>query len=273
MLRIVKNTNLINKRMVVLFGVLFVAVLSLLPISAAAQCSTGWDASGRHGVRQVNIRYGMTFELEQKGKVITGNAHGTIDDRTGGVDSLKGTIDGTLDGDNFNVKIFWTNGQTGIYYAKILPSGRLDGEGYEKNSPNVRVPWNTTGVLKCAPPPPVTPKVIKSSGKAKPTSTPAPPPKPPFIITAQAVLPTPNHPFGIVPIVWDGGPDHPNVEVWLSMDNGAEIPAFSMEHAPQSPVWKQPKMSIPLHLQRYHHYRFVLKSGGKTLSTAAFVVP
>ena len=85
-------------------------------------------------------------------------------------------------------------------------------------------------------------------------------------------MPTPNHPFGIVPLSWDGGPDHPNVEVWLSMDNGAEIPAFSTEHHPQSSVWKQPKNSIPLHLQRNHHYKFVLKGAGKTLSTAAFVV-
>jgi len=272
MLQVLKTINFTEKRFALLGGLLVAAVLALMPISAGAQCSTGWDASGRMGVRQVGVRYGITFEMQQKGRVITGNAHGTVDDRTGGVDSLKGTIDGTLDGDNFSVQIFWTNGQTGVYNAKVLPSGRLDGEGYEKNSPNIRVSWNSHGVLKCPPPPPVIPKVIRSSGR-KPAAKPEPP-KPPFIIAGQAIIPTPNHPFGIVPLSWDGGPDHPNVEVWLSMDGGAEIPAFSIGLAPESPAWKQPKFSTALNLQRNHHYRFVLKAAGKTLSSAAaFVVP
>lgn len=259
-----------TKRTAVLFGVLFVTVLALLPITAASQCSTSWDANGRHGVRQVNTQYGMTFEMQQKGKVITGNALGTIDNRTGGVDTLKGTIDGTLVGDDFNVKIFWTNGQTGIYSAKVLPSGRLDGEGYEKNSPNVRVPWNSIGVLRCVPP---APKPLKSTGKAKPAQPAPAPPTPPYISASQAIIPTPNHPFGIVILGWDGGPNNPNVEVWLSMDNSAEIPAFSTEHAPQSPVWKQPKATLQLNLQRHHNYRFILKAGAKTLSSVALIVP
>jgi hypothetical protein len=270
MLNLVKTTKLNIQRTSLLCGLLFAAAFALLPISAGAQCGTSWDASGTMGVRQRGIRYGITFEMQQKGRVITGNAHGTVDNSDGGVDTLKGTIDGTIDGDNFSVQIFWTNGQTGIYTAKILPSGRLDGEAYEKNSPSVRVPWNSNGVLKC--PPPTAPKPIRSTGKAKPAPTP-PPPTPPFIIAGQVVIPTPNHPFGIASLGWDGGPDHPDVAVWLSIDNGAEVPAFSMEHPAQSPIWRQPKASIPLQLQRKHHYRFVLKGAGKTLSTVAFVVP
>jgi hypothetical protein len=72
---------------------------------------------------------------------------------------------------------------------------------------------------------------------------------------------------------WDGGPDHPNVEVVMSIDNGVEIPAFSINFAQQSPLWKQPKVGGEMTLQRYHHYKFVLKGAGKTLSTVAFVVP
>ncbi len=273
----VKTTNWIIKRTSVFCGLLFAAVLALLPDLAEAQCKSGWDATGSHGIRQVGIRYGLTFELQQSGRVITGRAYGLVDNKTGGVDKLDGTVDGTMDGFSsaFRVQIFWKNGQTGVYDAKILPSGRLDGIGYEKGSPNVRVPWHSDGVLKCAPPPPVVPKLppfvpkpLKSTGKAKPA-----PPKPPFIYAGQAIIPTPAHPFGIVPLSWDGGPDHPNVEVVLSMDNGAEIPAYSIGQAAQSPVWKQSKTSIALQLQRYHHYKFVLKSAGKTLSTAAFVVP
>jgi hypothetical protein len=122
----------------------------------------------------------------------------------------------------------------------------------------VGLPWS---IVPNTPPP---------SGSA--TTTEAPPPTPPFISAGQPIIP-PYMPYGIVPLWWDGGPDHPNVEVWLSMDNGAEIPAFSMDLPPQADVWKQPKISIAPQLQRYHYYKFVLKAAGKTLSTAAFVVP
>ena len=258
-------------RMSVIGGLLFTAVLVLLPTTAGAQCSTGWDTIGRYAIRQRGMRYGFTVELQQKGRVITGTAWGTVDNDDGGVDSLEGTVDGTLDGDSFSVQIFWTNGSTGIYNAKVLPSGRLDGEGYEKNSPNVRVPWNSVGVLKCPPPPP--PKPIKSSGKARPSEPAPPPPKPPFITAGQVIIVQPALSFGSVYLGWDGGPDHPNVEIWVSIDNGAEIPAFSIDFAQQSPLWKQPKAGGEMKLQRYRHYKYVLKDAGKTLSTVVVAVP
>ena len=113
---------------------------------------------------------------------------------------------------------------------------------------------------------------IEDDVVAGPPVPPPPPPKPPFIIANQAIVPSPSHPFGIVPLLWDGGPNYPNVEIFLSIDNGPEIPAFSMEHPQQSPVWKQPKASIPLQLQRYHYYKFFLKSAGQTLGASAGLV-
>lgn len=274
MLHMVKSTNSISRCMAFLCGLLVATVLALLPISAGAQCAQ-WDLSGDWKILQGRPMREIPIELEQKGRVITGSAE-LYDIRSDGTKGkfglpITGPVDGTIDGDRFNVQIFWANGDVGVYNGTILPSGRLDGEAYEKRSPKVRVPWHSNGVFKCAPPPPVIPKPIKSSGKAK--VVPTPPPTPPFIIANQAIIPTPMHPFGIVPLAWDGGPDHPNVEVWLFIDNGAEIPAFSIEQGPLSPLWKQPKFSIAVQLQRYHSYRFVLKAAGKTLSTAAFVVP
>ncbi len=256
----VKTANLIIGRTSILFGVLLGAVLALLPVSAGAQCSTGWDASGRHGVRQAGLRYGFTLELQQRGRVITGTAYGLVDNRSGGVDKLDGTVDGTLDGDSFSAQIFWKNGQTGIYKSKVLPSGRLDGEGYEKNSANVRVPWNTVGVLKCAPPPPVTPKVIRSSGKAKPaTPSPAAQPKPPFVIASQAIFPTPYVSTGVVILTWDAGPDHPNAELWFKA-NGS-----------QALFIKQPRGGHQLSVQRGQSFTYTLMDAGNALSTVSFV--
>ncbi len=273
MLQVVKTTNLVNKPTKLIGGMLMAVVFALLPISAAAQCSTRWDANGMFGIRQVGV-LSMTFDMRQNGRVITGKAWGSVNNRSGGVDGLDGTIEGTLDGDNFNVTIYWKNGQTGIYNAKVNVSGRLDGHGHEKNSPNIRVPWHSEGGLKCAPaPPPVKPQAeTRSSTVPQTPASPPAPPKPPFIIASHPVLPSPMHPLAIVGLSWDGGPDHPKAKVFVSINNGPEVPAFSTEHAAQSPVWKQPKNGIAMNLQRHFQYRFVLKSGGKTLSTAAFVV-
>ncbi len=272
MLRIVKANNVIHKSIPLFCSLLFAAILALLPISAGAQCRTQWLARGHEVVTimQRGQKYGMHLSLEQKGRVITGTAsHQT----TTGVN--KGTVDGTLDRDSFRAQIFWANGQTGVYSATVLPSGRLDGEGYEKASPNIRVTWHSAGVLKCAPPPVMMSgtsinQMLKPPTKAAP---PPPKPKPPFVVASQVIVPTPHHPFAIVGLSWDGGPDHPNVEVWVSVNNGAEIPAFSMDFASQHPIFKQPKAGIEMKLPRNSgQYRYVLKAAGKTLSTVEVYV-
>lgn len=51
----VKTTNWIIKRTSVFCGLLFAAVLALLPDLAEAQCKSGWDATGSHGIRQVEF--------------------------------------------------------------------------------------------------------------------------------------------------------------------------------------------------------------------------
>lgn len=245
----------------------------LLPISAGAQCGTGWNASGSMAIRQRGQQFEIQLTLEQNGKVITGRANHTVERGDGGVKQLYGTVEGTIDGDNFRIQIAWSNGQTGVYTSNIPPSGKLEGEGWEVNSPNVRVPWHNGSVpLKCAPPPP--PKPIRATGRAKaaPTTPAPPPPTPPFIMAGQPNLP-PYMPYGIVGIGWDGGPDHKNVKIFVSINHGAEVPAFSLDHPQQSPVWKHEKVSMSVQLLRYHHYKFVLKAKGKTLSTVAFVVP
>ncbi len=280
MLHVVKTMNLILKRMPLVCGLLFAAVLALLPISAGAQCSARWDASGGWWMVQRGQANHIGINLKQKGRVLTGTAVSL----EGNADTV-GTIDGTIDGDTINFQIFWPDHLTGVYNGKILPSGRVEGETYDKNNTRHRQPWRSEGVLKCAPAPP--PKVLRSTGR-KPSmnqtsldhlfpalKTAAPEPKPPFINAGQVVIPTPSHPFGIVSLGWDGGPDHPNVEVFVSIDDGVEIPAFAIGFAPQHPVFKQPKVAaLTLNLERRKHYKFSLKGVGKTLAaTAAFVVP
>ena len=116
--------------------------------------------------------------------------------------------------------------------------------------------------------------ISNQSGRYPRYTEPAPPPpKPPFITAGQVIIVQPALSFGSVYLGWDGGPDHPNVEIWVSIDNGAEIPAFSIDFAQQSPLWKQPKAGGEMKLQRYRHYKYVLKDAGKTLSTVVVAVP
>lgn len=254
MLLQVKTTNLLFRPSPVLFGILFIAVLALLPISAEAQCSTGWDASGEHVIRQRGT-YPFHVTLQQNGRVITGTASATVDRGDGGVKTITGPVDGTIDGNSFRVQIFWNNQQTGIYTATVLPSGRLDGEAYEKRSPNVRPTWNSDAVLKCAPPPPVVPRPVRSTGKAKPAA----PPKPPFVLASQGIFPTPFVSTGFVILTWDGGPEHPNAELWLKVGNA------------QAPFIKVAKGGHQLSVERGRLYEYVLMDGGQALSTVRFI--
>jgi hypothetical protein len=276
MLHIVKNTNLIIKRTPLLCSVLLAAVFILLPISAQAQC-TNWHAGGDLSISQPGLGVGVLFwlRLTQKGRVITGTADydGIISDR---YQTIAGTVEGTLDGNSFSVQIFWQNGLTGVYNAKVLPTGRLDGEAYEKSTPNIRVSWHSLDVLKCATAGPskgfkITSKItlppspppIRRSGKARPAE-PAPPPPPmkvPGIVASQVIF-EPPYPTGFVILTWDGGPDHPYAEVWVKVGEGDET--FVVE---------QGKGERRVIVERNRTYLYILTDAGKTLSTDRVNVP
>jgi len=396
--------KILNKRAAIFFGLLIWAVLTLVPIAAEAQCTTGWDASGKWSIKQAGSPYTNDLTLEQKGRVITGVALTYRETRggifiKGGKTTISGTVDGTIDGDNLSIQIFWRDGLTGVYNGKFLPSGRLDGVAWEKASPSRTQTWYSVGVLKCPPPPapaaPPPPKPLRSTGKAKINVIPLPlpegtlctqwdvsgpwnievksgprkgyvvntlfrqsgknlsgsvtdggsttgtvnngmsdgetfnayiswsgtsadgsnaevyvgkisangiiegtaliigdrsqnakwssdramkcvksgpaPPKPPYIVAGPVIVPTPSWPFGSVHLGWDGGPDNPNVEIWVSVNNGPETPAYSIEFPPGHPLFKQAKASFEMKLPRSSGlYKYVLKAAGKTLSSVSF---
>lgn len=408
MLYIAKSITLRARHSLLLYSLFLVAIFVLQPISARAQCSTSWDASGKWSIKQAGSSYTNDLTLEQRGRVITGVAL-TLRDTSGGIfipggrTTISGTVDGTIDGDNLSIQIFWRDGLTGVYNGKFLPSGRLDGVAWEKASPNRTQTWYSVGVLKCTPPPPPPsqpppPKPLRSTGRAKVDVIPLPlpegtlctqwdvsgpwnievksgprkgyvvntsfrqsgknlsgkvtdggstsgtvsngtsdgatfnvyvtwdgtsadgsnaeiyvgkisaagiiegtaliigdrsqnakwssdramkcvksapaPPKPPFITASQPIFLTPGHPFASVVLVWDGGPDYPNVEVFVSVNRGAETPAYSIDLPTGHPLFKQPKAGFEMKLPRSSgHYQYILKAAGKTLSTASFIVP
>ncbi len=99
-------------------------------------------------------------------------------------------------------------------------------------------------------------------------------PKLPYIITGQVIVPNSFNPVASVYLGWDGGPANPNVEVFVSVNNGADIPAFSIDLGQGSPVFKVPKAGFEMKLPRHSGlYRYSLRAGGVTLAvTEPFVV-
>lgn len=280
MLHIVKNTNLINKRIAFLCGLLVAVVLALLPISAGAQCSK-WNVSGKWSFWQQGQKRPIHINLEQKDKALSGNASHIIPG-SGNLfgsfgEDLTGVVKGLTEGDSIHIEISWGNGQTGVYTAKFLPSGKLVGEGWEKKSPNVRVTWQSEGVFKCAPRPPGRqgpfPAWDKNPPKTPPPSKPptsqptkpAPPPplmKVPGIITSQVIYPYPNVPTGFIILTWDAGPDHPYAEVWFKIGGPTAPATFLVE---------QGKGSRQIPVERYKYYSYTLTDAGKTLAEVTFV--
>lgn len=269
MFHLVKERVLDLRWATVLPAAFFVLALTSVPVSARAQCAN-WDASGIWNIKQQGQDFSITLNLEQKGIFISGTANALqwVDEDKASTKNLSGAVDGKISaGGSFFIQILWANDQTGIYVASILPTGRLEGEGYEKNTPNIRVPWHSLEVLKCPPPPPAPapPKPIKSSGKM-PKSQPATPapPKPPFITTGQIIV-QPYVPVASVYLGWDGGADHPNAEVMAVNEDGQTLMFKEL--------FKKPKGALDLRLQRGRQYMYVLRDNGVTLATVNLVVP
>jgi len=180
-------------------GFLFTSIFALSAPPVEAQCKQ-WNVGNAWAISQ-GKEY-INVNLSQSGKTVTGSAVPLIRYEIGQTTAKNGSLEGTVEGDNFNAQIYWTSGEIGVYQGKIGPSGRIEGTGYEKRSPSKKVIWFSNRAMKCAdakvgagapdwmkaapksPPPPrgVVPgpddyknlqdEVNKASSKAKPATTP-----------------------------------------------------------------------------------------------------
>ena len=276
MFNTIKFRTLDLRRMSVLGGLVFAALIALLPISAGAQCAT-WDARGRVTIMQRGLNYSISLILKQKGRVVTGYAYNGDPPLFATASNANGEVDGTIDGDSFSVQIYWPGNLIGVYNAKVRASGKLDGETYDKNNTNIRQTWRSLGVLKkCAPAGPSKPIEIGSLFKLPPSSPsppvqntpvskPSPPPPPmkvPGIIASRVIFPVRGQSWGFVVLTWDGGSDHPYAEIWFKVNGGEET--FVVE---------QGKGERQVTVERGRSYEYILTDAGKTLSTVSFFVP
>lgn len=279
-----------------ILGALLASVHVLMPITAQAQCN--WNATGRRYIYQVRQDHVLVITLVQEGTAVAGTASLRViqvKDRT-----IQGRVTGTIEGDNFSMEIAWPDNLTGVYNARIMPNGKMNGGTYDKRKPNSQQAWRTEEPLTCVLLPaqksvtPQPPEPIKSSasGILKPStntqkpnygqskieppppvpggsapvsgpskaSPPPPPMKVPGIVASQAIFPSVFAATGFVILTWDAGPDHPYAEVWFKVNNAVDI--FLVE---------QGKGSRQVMVERGKYYTYILTDAGKTLATVGVV--
>src|SRR4051812_43410987 len=137
-------------------GLLFTSIFALPPHPVEAQCQQ-WNVG--HAWRFKQGSTNVDLDLRQNGTVITGTAnHKIYVKEFEGLANVRGTVDGTVNGDSFAVHIYWTNHTTGVYDGTIGASGKIEGTGYEQSSRSIKVNWYSLGVMKCADAAPVQPR-------------------------------------------------------------------------------------------------------------------
>lgn len=151
----VRNNSIRRKwSALALGGFLFTSIFALSAPSVEAQCQQ-WNVGHKWAFKQGPTK--MSLDLQQNGTVITGSAIYTVPGDSGGLltmgkipQDVTGSVDGTVKGDSFAVKIYWDNNTIGVYNGTIRPSGKIEGTGYEQRSSSTKVNWYSATVMKCA---------------------------------------------------------------------------------------------------------------------------
>jgi hypothetical protein len=267
-------------------GFLLTSIFALSTPSMEAQCEQ-WDVSGKWKIRQGSFT--LPVVLTQKGKTVTGSAlhrdATTIPESSeqgfGERGDLEGSVNGTVEGDKFDVQINWARGGVGIYRGTIGKNGVIQGMTYDKNKPSSSATWRSSKVMKCAEedaaeptnPTPVRPPPLKSTGHMPTNPTPSRPPplkstghmpkiqSPTISANPIAVTFPEGQSQGTTTLTWDGGPDHPDAQVWMKQGIEGE----------ETLVAEQGKGTRRVTVERGKNYQFILKDSGQQLAKAVVI--
>lgn len=168
---------------VVVAGFISLGNLLVSPVLAAAACSQ-WD------LRDVFLRQGnfiVDFSLEESGGNLQGQARwldATEDTgwpllpRIAGhhMSTMHGPADGSINGNQLQLTVFWADGTVGAYSGVIGPTGRIEGTTYDKRNPSIRAQWHSQERIHCLvsasatpsePPPSAPPNKVLGKKKAE----------------------------------------------------------------------------------------------------------
>ena len=182
-----------------------------------------------------------------------------------GSPQVTGDVQGTVLGDDVQLKIVWRNGLVGIYNGKIGADETISGTGYEVGNPKKKVSWVSTRAMVCRQAAQAKPKPVVPA--QKPAIPHSPPQKPPpetssasaaATITAYARVVTipAGQTFGTTTLTWDAGPKHPYAEVWVKVDDEDE-----------TKIVEEGKGSRRVTVELGKTYRYILTDSSQTLAT------
>jgi hypothetical protein len=148
--------------------------------AADAECSR-WDLNGEWKLVQTN-ETAPTFTLQQSENALQGSATYWYTHESECVLAFCGddyyrvdaSVDGTVNGDSFEIVAYWNNGTTGVYTGKIGPQGRIQGSGYDRQHPQTMANWYSDRTAKCLVGTPGTGGRIGTTSSALGTASPEP---------------------------------------------------------------------------------------------------
>ena len=126
----------------IVFGSIFAV---LLPAAAEAACEQ-WDVSGRWTANQTDDLE-IAFDLQQSGTELQGKASARHSQSSWN----HGSADGTINGNSFDLNVYWNGGVIGVYAGRIGPQGRIEGWTYDKVDPSSSGRWFSNTTVKCRP--------------------------------------------------------------------------------------------------------------------------
>jgi hypothetical protein len=135
---------------------LFVLGISSGTTALAQVCSQWQWPSGRLGANQSNGS-AIYFNLTQSGTQLKGEAGYTLKTQkkipliaTGhNVTFVRGSADGTLTGNAFEVTVYWSRDSIGVYRGTINPQGRIEGTTHDRMNPRSMASWFSEQTLNC----------------------------------------------------------------------------------------------------------------------------
>ncbi len=136
---------------ITMIGAAFGGAILLLPFAppANAACSQ-WDISGKWVIEQTNGDFATTLRFQQDGNNLRGSGHTGMVTLSGLV-TADGTLDGSIEGNDFEFTVYWSRDVIGVYKGSINPRGRLDGSTYDRMNPKSTAQWHSSETGgKCA---------------------------------------------------------------------------------------------------------------------------
>ena len=122
------------------YGIMGTVIALAVSQMAIGQPCERWDVSGMWTLSQSN-RTQVIVNLKQSGSVIKGSASYLLQ---------RGEVEGTIKGNRFSVQIYWASGNSvGIYTGTIAPSGRINGQSYDRFHPETKAKWYSNDKMKC----------------------------------------------------------------------------------------------------------------------------